>query len=328
MAEHETTPPTFYRYTQDSALAVFLPLLKPHLPYSNRIYNRILAPQNHPSRHCLFASTIPPHSIRPQNDNSTPPAPENFTMLFADRSRHKESQIWIFNPLIKLERSLTNDESQLLITHIRNAILFIKNTEIPEAPGWPFNPILRFSCIHERIAGIMHELCDPFNAIPYETKWNLWNVSTKDVDSKSERKRPLPPGYTVTRVPDDQIGIVVSTSSIPRQPSTLQSQANIGIMNTEGTLVAWGYLGLDGSLATLFVLPEERGKGLATQVAVELLRRLDRGEFADLGIEGRSGWVHSDVKFGNKGSEGVMRSLGGTVGWTSSYLWIDTEKFF
>lgn len=174
----------------------------------------------------------------------------------------------------------------------------------------------------------MHELCDPFNAIPYETKWNLWNVSTKDVDSKSERKRPLPPGYTVTRVPDDQIGIVVSTSSIPRQPSTLQSQANIGIMNTEGTLVAWGYLGLDGSLATLFVLPEERGKGLATQVAVELLRRLDRGEFADLGIEGRSGWVHSDVKFGNKGSEGVMRSLGGTVGWTSSYLWIDTEKFF
>ncbi|KAH6684325.1 hypothetical protein B0J14DRAFT_9788 [Halenospora varia] len=331
MAEHETTPPTFYRYAQNTALAVFLPILTPYLPYSNCIYNRASAPQNHSSRHCLFASTIPLPSTHPQNDDSTPSTPstpENFTMLFTDRSRHNESQIWIFNPLIEVERPLTNEENQLLLAHVKAAILFIKNTEIPEAPGWPFDPILRFSTIHERIAGVIHELCDPSDAIPRETKWNHWNVSTKDFDSNCERRRPLPPGYTVTRLPDDQISIVVSTSSMPRQPSTLKSQANIGIMNASGKFVAWVFLGLDGSLATLFVLPEERGKGLATQVAVELLRRVDRGEFADLGIEGKSGWVHSDVKVGNEASEGVMRSLGGKVGWTNSYLWVDTEKFF
>jgi len=91
--------------------------------------------------------------------------------------------------------------------------------------------------------------------------------------------------------------------------------------------VAWGYVGIDGSFATLYVMPDHRGKGLASHVAVELLSRLDRGEFKDMGYDGSSGYVHSDVKVGNKESEGVMRTLGGRVGWESSYIWIDSEKF-
>ena len=102
---------------------------------------------------------------------------------------------------------------------------------------------------------------------------------------------------------------------------------NVGLLNQQGRLVAWAYVGIDGSFITLYVLPEYRGKGLATYVAVEMLVRLDRGEFADLGFDGSSGWVHSDVKQGNGGSEGVMMSLGGKVGWVSSYVWVDSEKF-
>jgi hypothetical protein len=98
-------------------------------------------------------------------------------------------------------------------------------------------------------------------------------------------------------------------------------------MNPEGKIVAWGYLGIDGSLATLYVLPEYRGKGLATQVAVELLSQLENGGFSDLGYAGKSGYVHSDVKVGNVGSEGVMKSIGGKVEWTSSYLHLDSDKF-
>ena len=51
------------------------------------------------------------------------------------------------------------------------------------------------------------------------------------------------------------------------------------------------------------------------------------GGFVNLGFDGSSGWVHSDVKSGNTGSEGVMMSLGGTIGWVSSYTWIDADKF-
>lgn len=102
---------------------------------------------------------------------------------------------------------------------------------------------------------------------------------------------------------------------------------NVGLLNEKGKLVAWAYIGIDGSFATLYVLEEYRGKGLASYVAGQLLGSYGKGAFADLGFDGSSGWVHSDVKTGNAGSEGVMMSLGGKVGWTSSYTWVDSEKF-
>ena len=131
----------------------------------------------------------------------------------------------------------------------------------------------------------------------------------------------------MARVPEDQLDIVIATSSIPRQASTLLLLPSVGLLNEEGKLVAWGYIGIDGSLATLYVLPDQRGKGLASRVAVELLICLDKGDFQDLGFDGSSGWVHADVKVGNRESEGVMKSVGGSVGWESSYIWIDSEKF-
>ncbi|TGO82721.1 hypothetical protein BPOR_0771g00060 [Botrytis porri] len=88
-------------------------------------------------------------------------------------------------------------------------------------------------------------------------------------------------------------------------------------------MVAWAFVGIDGTLATLYVLPSHRGLGLATYVARELIRRFGIGEFADLGFNGSSGFVHSDVKEGNAGSEGVMRALRGKRSWESSYLWVD-----
>ena len=101
---------------------------------------------------------------------------------------------------------------------------------------------------------------------------------------------------------------------------------NVGILNEAGKLIAWGYIGIDGSFATLYVLEEYRGKGLASYVAMELLGSLQNGKFVDLGYDGSSGWVHSDVKNGNTGSEGVMMSLGGKIGWVSSYTWVDSDK--
>lgn len=55
--------------------------------------------------------------------------------------------------------------------------------------------------------------------------------------------------------------------------------------------------------------------------------RLGRGEFADLGFDGRSGGCHSDVYKGNEGSESVMRSLRGRIRGRSFYMWIDSEVF-
>jgi hypothetical protein len=163
-------------------------------------------------------------------------------------------------------------------------------------------------------------------AVPcYITEWNVWNIPTSNVATR--QRRSLPPGFTVGRVPEEQLDIVLSTSSIVRQPSTMLILPNIGILNENGKLIAWAYIGIDGSLATLYVLEEYRGKGLSSFAAVELLASYDKGDFNDLGFDGASGWVHPDVKKGNKESEGVMKSLGGKISFQSSYIWIDSAKF-
>jgi hypothetical protein len=311
----------FYIHLQSEALSTFLSLLRPHLPFSNGLYNRIQAPHNLPSRHCLFAATFPPSS-----PGSTPDVPEAYTILFADRSRHSESQIWIFNPLITQPAPLSAAQHAVLSAHTTAAILFLKDLKIPDAPGWPFSPVLRFACLHEYITSAVKSIAVPKDALAHATDWNLWNICTSGISSARKQPRPLPRGFTVGRVPDNQLEIVLSTSTIPRQASTMRQLPNVGLLNQDGKLVAWAYVGIDGSFITLYVLPGYRGKCLATYVGVEMLGMLDRGEFADLGFNGSSGWVHSDVKQGNGGSEGVMRSLGGNIGWVSSYVWVDSEK--
>ncbi|KAH7393154.1 hypothetical protein BKA64DRAFT_724324 [Cadophora sp. MPI-SDFR-AT-0126] len=313
----------FFAHPQEEALKTFLPLLRLHLPTSNPLFNRLIAPHNLPSRHCLFGATFLPANTDALTNSA--PIPEIYTILFADRSRHLESQIWLFNPLISYPQPLSSINQAHLTKHLEAAIHFLKDIQIPLAPGWPFSPILKFGCLLETLATTLISIGNAQGAIRRQTVWNLWLVETGPV-SRLE-KRALPEGFTMTRVPDEQLDLVISTSSIPRQAETLKQQPSVGLLDQDGKMVAWGYVGIDASFATLYVLPEYRGRGLAKCVAAELVGSLGRGEFADLGFDGRSGWVHSDVYEGNEGSERVMRSLGGKVGSRSFYVWIDSEMF-
>lgn len=105
-------------------------------------------------------------------------------------------------------------------------------------------------------------------------------------------------------------------------------------------MVAWAFVDVDGSLATLFVVPEQRGKGLAKAVAGDLLGKLSRGEFRGIsggrngavnGDDGLlpfgqgSGWVHSEVKEGNSRSEKVVEGLGGKRCGMSRYVFIASD---
>lgn len=319
-AKMSEKPPTFYVHSQANAIDCFLPILKPHLPHSNPLYNRLQAPHNIPSRHCLFAATFPP-------DSTT--LPEIYTITFADRSRHEESQIWAFNPLITNPSSpgLSQNEEEILKTHLNSLVLFLKNIQIPEAPGWPFSPNLRFGCIHEYIATALIQAAEGKDAIANNRPWNAWSIFLAALTSTKRPPRLLPDGFEIGRVPEEQLGTVLETSSIKRQASTMLMLPNVGLLNKDGKLVAWGYIGIDGSFATLYVLPDYRGRGFASLVATELLGRLSRGQFSDLGFHGTSGWAHSDVYVGNKESEGVMKSLGGEALWVNYYLWVDSSKF-
>jgi ribosomal protein S18 acetylase RimI-like enzyme len=311
----------FYRWSQDPAQTVLISILKEHLPHSNPLYNRILAPQNAPSRHCLFAATFPPSSASPSLND--PP----FTILFADRSRHHEAQIWLFNPLITLP-SLNEEQSHTLSTHANAIIRFLRDSAIPEAPGWPFNPLLKFGCVQAYLADALVEVSRPFNAVKHDTNWTHFLIPL----SGDHSSPALPGGFKMAPVPDGQLDLVLSTSGIPRQAETLRSLPSTAVLDPEGALVAWAYMDVDGSLATLYVVPEHRGKGLAKAVASSLLEKLHKGEFREVSSKcsdasngdktlasgndllpfGQgSGWVHSEVKEGNSRSEKVVEGLGG-----------------
>ncbi|KUJ20185.1 uncharacterized protein LY89DRAFT_473415 [Mollisia scopiformis] len=311
----EEGPIKYFSWPQHDALQSFLPTLHPYLPYSNPLYNRMKAPHNLPSRHCLFAATFSP---------GTTTIPKIFTILFADRSRHEESQIWTFNSLNSTTKPLTASQQESLTMHMNAAVRFLKESSIPEAPGWPFSPILKFACLHEHLTSTLVAIGNPSNAVPRQSHWNCWLVNTSTISPASEKA--LSEGYTITRVPDDQLDIVISTSSIPRQPSTYKLLPSVGVLDPNDKLIAWGYVGIDGSFATLYVLPDFRGRGISSIIGRELLSRLNNGDFSDMGYDGKSGWVHSDVYDGNAGSEAVMRGLGGFIAWKSSYVWIDSAR--
>lgn len=104
-----------------------------------------------------------------------------------------------------------------------------------------------------------------------------------------------------------------------------------------GQLIAWAFLGADGSLTSLYTEPAHRGKGLAKAVGRALMRGMVEGEgeggmgFRTVEGEGGGGggggdWegmVHSDVAVGNKESVGVAVGLGGREGW--EVRWVSVE---
>ncbi|OBT75086.1 hypothetical protein VF21_06532 [Pseudogymnoascus sp. 05NY08] len=316
----------FHSWPQDLAQTVLISLLQDHLPHSNPLYNRILAPQNTPSRHCLFAATFPP-STSP-NPSSTP------TILFADRSRHTEAQIWLFNPLTALS-SLSTTQSDTLNAHAKAAIAFLRDTPVPAAPGWPFLPLLKFGCIPTHLADAITSVARPFDAVKHDTNWTHFNIPLAGPHAS-----PLPEGFKIAPVPREQLRLVIATSGIPREAETLQGLPSVAILDDDGEMVAWAFVDVDGSLATLFVVAEQRGKGLAKAVAGALMGKLGRGEFRGIsggrsgavdGDDGLlpfgqgSGWVHSEVKEGNSRSENVVGGLGGKRCGMSRYVFIASD---
>ncbi|KFY24580.1 hypothetical protein V493_05164 [Pseudogymnoascus sp. VKM F-4281 (FW-2241)] len=318
---------TFYRWPQNLAQTVLISVLWEHLPHCNPLYNRILAPQNTPSRHCLFAATFPPSAT--PHPPSAPP-----TILFADRSRHTEAQIWLFNPLTTLP-SLSATQSRTLHAHAKAAIAFIRDTRVPEAPGWPFLPLLKFGCISTHLADALVAVARPFDAAKHDTNWTHFNIPLT-----GPHVSPLPEGFKIAPVPREQLGLVIATSSIPREAETLGGLPSVAVLDEGGEMVAWAFVDVDGSLATLFVVPGQRGKGLAKAAAGGLLGKLCRGEFRGMcgrwsgAVDGGDGmlpfgqgsaWIHSEVREGNSRSEKVVEGLGGRRCGMSRYVFIASD---
>ena len=131
---------------------------------------------------------------------------------------------------------------------------------------------------------------------------DLTTVRSRTHIPRREGTMRLIPSVCVRRLP----GFVHPTSSL-RPSHTPAEDAPIGPDDP----IAWGFLGVDGSLSSLHVEPAFRGLGLAKAVAAKLFVE---GISTVHGATSGERWAHSEVAEDNEPSLGVMRSLGGKKG--------------
>lgn len=161
-------------------------------------------------------------------------------------------------------------------------------------------------------------------------KW----VIPPSVSNRRKQECRVPQGYTFGKIEREELERVVSSTSIPRTEATLASLGNVCIRNDEGTVVSWGFLGVDRSLSSLYTEEGHRGKGLAKAVARRLVEQVGaecgQGEegmkMGYRGIRDGEGWVHSDIDIGNKESAAVARAIGGREGWECRWISVDLER--
>ncbi|KAB8213950.1 hypothetical protein BDV33DRAFT_196506 [Aspergillus novoparasiticus] len=175
--------------------------------------------------------------------------------------------------------------------------------------------------------------------------------SSDSSDSPGRALAPLPDGFRFTDkegrigVQPHQYDLIRFRTNVPRSRGTLTKLPGVTIYSDCETQlqphlsdssdaaenssdgaplgempIAWAFLGIDGSLATLHVEPEYRGQKLALHVSKEAMRRgmAEGGIWRHCGEEGEA-WVHANVLESNIASRRVMEKLGGDIGWTSFY---------
>lgn len=113
-----------------------------------------------------------------------------------------------------------------------------------------------------------------------------------------------------------------SRTQIPRQETTLAILPQLAIRNTDNVPVAWAFVGLDGSLTTLHVESEYRGRGLAKSITTKLFNE----KMEALWEDGVDKMAHGYVVVGNDASSAVSTSLGGKNGWLAYWIRVNLEK--
>tara|TARA_R110002003_G_scaffold206_28_gene15936 strand:- start:5991 stop:6584 length:594 start_codon:yes stop_codon:yes gene_type:complete len=181
--------------------------------------------------------------------------------------------------------------------------------------------VVLLGACHEQIVQILRDTKLIRRDLPgHDLELNKFVFKLSDLPTTKE----LPEGLKWGKVREQDIDIVKARTSIPRATKTLLSLKSVGVFEDKSDrVVAWTFLGLDGSLTTLHTELELRGKGIAKAVAARIIREYAPG--LAIGDDGNA-WSHADVYVDNVQSEKVCRSLGGIALWKDYWVRIDLEK--
>ncbi|KAL4952565.1 hypothetical protein BDW69DRAFT_20365 [Aspergillus filifer] len=154
-------------------------------------------------------------------------------------------------------------------------------------------------------------------------------------------------GYTfvdkngVPGIQEGHIPLVKRRTNIPRSKETLLAMGGVALYHRPASLpnpasagedempIAWAFLGFDGSLCTLHVEAEHRGKGLGGVVGKEVMKR-GGDVFGSLDSDGKNGdqgqeWFFADVSIDNTASRRVMEKMGGEARWDVAWVVVEVD---
>lgn len=326
-----------YHHTATSP--VLQSVLHTTLPYSINLVYRTQHPNRTKDAHIL--------ATFPENAETTQPIPECWAAAYLDRSMRPETELWIF-ATGEMPGHSTTTEEQFCPT-CKEAILSLISymSTLPTPPLLPENqkaldlakqhekefpetgPDVRYppspgaytrhlllpnvvslGAVHDRVAQICqdtHLTCPQFPGLESRLTKFLFRISDLP------RQEPLPSGYQWTEMNELDLDFIQSRTPIPRPRHTLLSMKNVAVSETEtNKVVAWVFLGLDGSLTTLHVEAEHRGRRIAKAIVSRLLRQYANG----LAVDGDgNSWAHADVYDGNIQGGAVCRGLGASKTW-------------
>ncbi|KAJ9164605.1 hypothetical protein NKR19_g1270 [Coniochaeta hoffmannii] len=315
--------------------------LNAHLPFSLTVLRRIQVA-------CRKKGGSSAHShIIYVHDGGSHSGPCPFAAAYLDLSRGPETECWIYSTLqdaVPPNRDPTSSDALApaglspeagevcvqqvlrLLRRIR-AIESVFASASADGSGSEEGLNRGHSRAHVRV-GALHEtvhraLVDAgvrvkaTSVVPVGQEWEFystWLIRVENLKAGDEVDLPEGMRWDVLRGKDT--ALVKSRTTIPKRDDTMLMVPSTVIRRQDGTPVAWGYLGVDGSVSTLHVEEPYRGRGLAKALTGRLLRT----RLQELGDDG---WCSTDISTTNSQSQGVFRSIGGKPAWTVSWMYVD-----
>ncbi|KAL4864838.1 hypothetical protein BDV12DRAFT_200745 [Aspergillus spectabilis] len=235
----------------------------------------------------------------------------------------------------------------------------VKEEGVPKIPIHPSTSIL-LGTIHIGLVALIAELQAESTSrlkihrgngvfyVKYCFPSEVFEIPTAELERSAEDKGDGN-GYRfhdsngVYGIQERHINLVKSRTNIPRSTKALLAMGGVALYQDkqltgseekgEEMPIAWAFLGFDGSLCSLHVEPEVRGRGLAAVVGREVMKRgvgrfepdSDSGDEQALAKEEKKKWFFADVAVENSASRRVMAKMGGLVGWTIAWMVVEVE---
>lgn len=325
-----------------------LDLLRPYLPVSLPLYRRLQVGRFF--EHTVLLTNLP-SLARPSS--STEDSQTQWYLSFLDRTSRPETEIWLYGSWESDPSQPTPAQEDVQNNHIRSLLKHIKTLPVPESHHREFldaelakaaaeeedatandkdsSGLSRSdyaSHLHNSSIILLGAVHEKTNQIINRTGLNEWGEVPNhtyifsSLPSSLPAPRPLPEGLQWGTLQYSDYALVRSRTQIPRQDKTLAILPQLAVRDAENRLVAWAFVGLDGSLTTLHVEAEYRGKGLAKAITVKLFTE----KMEALWEDGVDKMAHGYVVEGNTASSAVCTSLGGKNKWDAYWIRVDLEK--